>query len=229
MQEAPENRRRVELAGALSFLGGTWGLLSITVAESLTPGYSVSNEAVSGLGSPYFSGTCSTIPTCVPPVQPASAIFVFSLFLGALLILWWSYLFGKATVHRRFALCVAVTGAANLLIGLSYVPLYLGASTEGVVGAAYDIHVTGALVVFVLVPILMIAAYRFAQGPFGYFSMVFGVVALAAFVLFLTGNNLGLGYGGMERMIIYPIELWQIGFGVYLMRGLGLDSKRLLR
>jgi len=27
---------------------------------------------------------------------------------------------------------------------------------------------------------------------------------------------LGLGVGGMERMILYPAMLWAIGFGAYL-------------
>ncbi len=67
---------RVALAGTLLLIGGAWTILSITIAESLTPGYSVSKETISGLGSPIFSGTCIDVPSCVTPIQPASAIFV---------------------------------------------------------------------------------------------------------------------------------------------------------
>jgi len=41
-------------------------------------------------------------------------------------------------------------------------------------------------------------------------------VVLLALVLFASGTFLGLGKGGMERMIAYPALLWAIGFGGHL-------------
>jgi hypothetical protein len=38
-----------------------------------------------------------------------------------------------------------------------------------------------------------------------------------ALVLGALGFDLGLGAGGMERMIIYPIIIWGLAFGGYLM------------
>ncbi|MFZ0011706.1 MAG: hypothetical protein WAL97_07380 [Halobacteriota archaeon] len=40
-----------------------------------------------------------------------------------------------------------------------------------------------------------------------------GIIALVAFVLLVTGHWLGIGKGGMERTIAYPIFLWALGFG----------------
>ena len=88
-----------------------------------------------------------------------------------------------------------------------------------VVEAAGVLHVVGALTTFVLGPIAAISTYRFTRGPLRYISVVLGAFALAANVLFLTGNYLGMGYGGMERMVAYPLYLWGIGFGASITGG----------
>jgi hypothetical membrane protein len=220
MQASDQNRRRIALAGELLFIGAAWGSLAITIAESLTPGYDVSTETISGLGSPFFSGTCDVVPRCLTPMQPASAIFVSALFILGILQLWSGYLLRKSTTHRRFGLAVAVVGVGALFVGVSYLPFYLGVSTVGVVGVMFVIHSVGALVQFILLPIAAISTYRFTAKPMRYLSMVLGVISLAATVLFVPGIYLGLGAGGMERMIVYPLFVWQIGFGADLFRGL---------
>ncbi len=49
------------------------------------------------------------------------------------------------------------------------------------------------------------------------FAILLGVVGLVALVLFTTGNDLGIGLGGMERMIAYPVLFWAMAFGGSLM------------
>ncbi|MBI2648193.1 MAG: hypothetical protein HYY68_06785 [Thaumarchaeota archaeon] len=44
-----------------------------------------------------------------------------------------------------------------------------------------------------------------------------GVITLVAIVLFTAGQYLGMGVGGMERMIVYPELIWLVSFGAYLM------------
>jgi hypothetical membrane protein len=192
---------------------GGWTILSITIAESLTPGYSVSLETISGLGSPIFSGTCNDIPRCVTLIQPASAIFVFEKFLNGILWLWSGSILRSATGHRRFALAISAVGVGNILVGASYLPFYLGGTSASIVVATGAVHAAGALTTFVLAPIAAICTYRFTRARLRYFSLILGAFALAANFLWLTGNYFGMGYGGMERMIAYPIYLWGIGFG----------------
>jgi hypothetical membrane protein len=62
-----------------------------------------------------------------------------------------------------------------------------------------------------------IAAAKIVKSPFSHFSILMGIASITA--LFLYGANiyLGLGPGGMERMIAYPVILWAISFGGYLM------------
>jgi len=50
------------------------------------------------------------------------------------------------------------------------------------------------------------------------FSFLMGIVTLTAIVLSVSHNYMGLGPGGMERMILYPFALWAVGFGGYLMQ-----------
>ncbi len=216
---------RVALAGTLLLIGGAWTILSITIAESLTPGYSVSKETISGLGSPIFSGTCIDVPSCVTPIQPASAIFVFAKFLNGILWLWSGSILRSAAGHRRFALAISVVGVANILVGASYLPFYLGGTSAMVVVAAGAVHVAGALTTFVLVPIAAISTYRFTRAPLRYFSLVLGAFSLAANFLFVTGNYLGMGYGGMERMVAYPLYVWGIGFGASITGGPEWDTQ----
>ncbi|HSK37899.1 MAG TPA: hypothetical protein VLA80_14300, partial [Actinomycetota bacterium] len=60
------------------------------------------------------------------------------------------------------------------------------------------------------------------HGPFRYLWTLLGTVALGATVLaldaFRTWAPMGeLGEGGLERWIVYPIVLWLVAFGSYLM------------
>jgi len=49
--------------------------------------------------------------------------------------------------------------------------------------------------------------------PLSHFSVGRGIIALVAIVLLVTGHYLGIGKGGMERMIAYSILVWALGFG----------------
>jgi len=51
---------------------------------------------------------------------------------------------------------------------------------------------------------------------------LFSLTALFLLVFTRDYGWLGLGAGGMERMIAYPMCLWMIGFGGYL---IGNDGK----
>ncbi len=44
-----------------------------------------------------------------------------------------------------------------------------------------------------------------------------GTYALIFLILYTKGVHLGLGKGGMERMIVYPELLWALGFGGWLL------------
>ena len=81
------------------------------------------------------------------------------------------------------------------------------------------LHTVAALSAFITGGIAAITTYKLTKSPFCYLSVIFGGAALAACVLFFTTSNtgaLGLGVGGMERMMAYPTLLWFVSFGGYL-------------
>jgi hypothetical protein len=59
------------------------------------------------------------------------------------------------------------------------------------------------------------------KSPLSYVSIILGALTLLAIILFMLGQGssdfyLGIGVGGMERFIIYPMMLWLLGLGSYL-------------
>ena len=111
------------------------------------------------------------------------------------------------------------------MIGLSYAPFYLGKPNMGIVEDAADLHIISSLLVFILLVILMISSYRLSRGLFRFLSLSLGIVALAAFLLGLSGNYLGLGPGGMERFMIFSFDVWAVGFGAHLVSAPGWPSR----
>ena len=190
------------------------------IAEGMNPSYNVSSESVSGLGVPYFSHspvTCNTLPSCAIPIQPSSAVIVLSFSVGGVLGLLGGYLFRKATSHKLFGLGVAVIGVFLFLIGVSYIPFYLGTPTIGAIDVAAGVHIVSSVGAFVLAFVLAFFAYRFTKGPFRYLSPILGAVILTSSLLFISGEYLGAGFRGMERVIIYSLMMWITGFGAYLL------------
>ncbi len=205
-------------------IGGILSLMAITVAESLTPGYSISQYQISGLGSPIFRGTCTSVSDCLAipssPIQPASAIFVSAIFLTSILGFCYAYLLHKATTHRRFALAVGISMAGWFVVGLSYFPFYLGMTGEAVVTGAFVLHLSGAYVDVIVGLLAAISTWWFTRAPMRYITAILVAVSVVGFLLMFSGNYLGLGLGGMQRIGSYPIFLWSVAFGAYLTRGL---------
>jgi hypothetical protein len=85
---------------------------------------------------------------------------------------------------------------------------------------------------FLFAGLSAMASFEVVKKPLSLISIVLGAMALGALALFscglvtsgsLTSNVaydsiffLGLGPGGMERMIVYPALMWLAGFGGYL-------------
>ena len=63
-----------------------------------------------------------------------------------------------------------------------------------------------------------LAAASHRQKRLAIFSIIAGSVGLIATALFISGNYLGTGIGGVERIAAYPLPLWLIVVGVALLR-----------
>jgi len=59
--------------------------------------------------------------------------------------------------------------------------------------------------------------FKLMKMPFSAIAIALGLTTLVALALFIGKIYLGLGVGGMERIVVYPVLMWGAGFGGYLM------------
>ena len=80
------------------------------------------------------------------------------------------------------------------------------------------LHAVGAFLPFFIGNLsLVVFSYSLQLPPvFRYYTRVSGVVSLLAFGLFTLNHYVGLGLGGMERLVAYPQTIWLIAFGWYI-------------
>ena len=208
------------LAGILYIIGASMFLLLTTISEALYPNFSLQTNAISDLAA----------------IGANTAIIEGTAIVG-LGISWTvgAYYLNRKTRKRGVMILNLLPGIGALLAGLS---------PENVNIA---IHSIGSLLAFAIGPVVVILSYKTTRSTFRYFSVGLGVLSLAsAFVIFIGGQiagpcgtcsstvpqytqrlqELGLGLGGWESMIIYPIIIWLIGYGNYLMTSMALDTKK---
>jgi hypothetical membrane protein len=184
-----------KVAGALVFVGGSQFVLGMLVAEAFYPDYSISQNYISDLGA-----------------GPSTLIFNSSVFPLGLMIVVSAYSVQRSMKDRL------VTGLLVLAAA--------GAMGVGVFPENYAaMHEIVSDIAFIFGGLLPIASYRLVGKPLGYLSVLMGVLSLSAMGLLSAQYSLslgeqyllGLGPGGMERMIAYPILLWAAALGGYLM------------
>ena len=175
-----------KVAGALLFIASVQCVLGIIIAEALYPGYSTSENYISDLG-----------------VGPSALIFNSSVFLLGVIAAAGTYFIQRTLGSRLFSVLLILTGVGAMGVGLF-------PETFGI------LHAIPSLITFLFGGLSAIMSYKLQKPPLSYFSVMLGALSLVALVLFGSGTYLGLGKGGMERMIAYPTLLWGVGFGGYL-------------
>ncbi|MEM3789401.1 MAG: DUF998 domain-containing protein [Candidatus Bathyarchaeia archaeon] len=179
-----------KMAGALIFVGTTQFILCLLIAECIYAGYSVSGDYISDLGK---LGLTSAL------------IFNPSVFVLGLTVVAGAY-FLRQTITNKLFLCLLILCGVGAM-GVGIFPEDFG-----------PVHLAVSLMAFLFGALSAIASYKFQKAPLSYFAVVLGAISLVALILFGLKIDLGLGIGGMERMIAYPILLWAIGFGGYLIK-----------
>jgi hypothetical membrane protein len=185
-----------DLAGAFIFVGGVQFLIGMILAEIFYPGYNVSENYISDLGA-----TCRD--TCII-YQPTALIFNTSVIILGIFILLSSYFIWQEFQNYLISILIGLSGLGALGIGLF-------PETTG------TLHLIVSFIAFFFAALSAIAASKLVKTPFTYISVILGIASLAALALYGLKFYFGLGPGGMERMIAYPVLLWAVGFGGYLM------------
>jgi hypothetical membrane protein len=198
---APRRSRDAKIAGVLLSLAGAAILMGFITAEALYPGvYTTHTNTVSHLGA-------SEPPNSVV-LQPSAAIFDITMLVTGVMILagaWFAY---RALRRKSVLIPTALLGVGTLGVGV--VPLTHPAP-----------HTLFAFTAFLAGGIAVVLSSRRAAAPFRYLWMMLGTVALGATVLAVDVFRtwwpmVELGEGGLERWIVYPIVLWLVAFGSYL-------------
>jgi hypothetical membrane protein len=81
-----------------------------------------------------------------------------------------------------------------------------------------SLHEIGAALPFVIgnLALLVLAVALDIPRYLKIYTVLSGVISLAAFALFITHTYLGIGIGGMERLAAHPLTIWLIIFGLYI-------------
>jgi len=191
-----------KVAGVLFLIAATQFVLGITIAEALYPRYGVSENYISDLG-----------------IGPSSIVFNSSVFILGLLLL----------IGIYFLRHISNFKTVNILLLL----MAIGAMGVGVFTKDFGtVHGAVSLMAFFFAGLSAISSSKVLKKPLSMINIILGAITLGSLVLFsgglitsgsLTSNDaydsdffLGLGPGGMERMIVYPALMWLAGSGGHL-------------
>jgi hypothetical membrane protein len=188
-----------KIAGILLFVGAAQFVLAAIITEALDKEY-IFAQPMNWLGS-----------------GSAGAIFNTSFFLLGILVIISAFFIQRmfSSVHSKFN---------NRFFWFLMTMTGIGAAGLGIFNESFgDAHIFIVRLFWVFAIAAAVFSYSFQKKPFAYLSVIWGVLILTAVIIFLSTvyispaiNNLGLGRGGMQRMIQYPIFLWLLGFGAHL-------------
>src|SRR6266508_1958968 len=208
-----DTARTIWLGAIVWMLAIQFFIAQLIVQSAWTTPFSLTTNYISDLGNtacgPY--PVASNMYVCSPWHAWMNASFIL---LGVIILV------GAALIYCAFPagrtrtaglVLLALAGPGEILVGLFPENVNI---TPHTIGAAAH-FVSGNLGILVLG--IAIAATR-RQIRLAVYSIILGSVGLLATALFVSGNYLGTGIGGMERIAAYPLPLWLIVAGISLLR-----------
>jgi hypothetical membrane protein len=208
-----DNARTIRRGALIWILAIQFFIAQVIVQAAWTTPFSLTANYISDLGNT----TCGPYPidsnmyVCSPRHALMNASFILQ---GAIILV------GIALIARAFPagpariiglVLLALAGPGSILVGMFPENVNI---TPHTIGAAAH-FVSGNLGIAVLGG--AIAAMR-RQMPLAIFSLIAGGLGLLATALFISGNYVGIGIGGMERVAAYPLPLWLIVVGIAMLR-----------
>jgi len=206
------------IAGAIEFIVGM-AITQIGYGATFDWGssYSLSHNYISDLGATqcgwFHTGSLGSGNAYA--CSPWHLVFNISIVVMGLLIILAVALLRTAFPARRSRTIglglLAVAGVGAIGVGLFPENVNITA------------HSLSALLAFLAsglsLVVLGFAMFRDTRWDgFRAYSILSGLVTIVALVLFISKVYVGLGVGGMERLIVAPVLLWAIVVGVHLAR-----------
>ena len=176
------------IAGLLVFVGVFIFSLSIMIDEALRPSFSINSGYISDLG-----------------VGPNADLFNYTIILmGAMIVISGAILlYGKIKEPWVFGIILVGIGA----MGVGIFP--------GNVNPTF--HSYSALIAFIMSGVTAVLFSIHKGTALRVLSPIAGALILVSVYLFTVGKFYGLGPGGMERLIVYPVLLWALALSGHLM------------
>lgn len=182
-------------SGLLLALGAAQFLTMMMLLESIAPGYSMHDNAISDLGT-------------IPETEVWFALTLFTIGLTNLFAGWF-----LLRMWQDQGLFVVFALGSLGAMGAALIPLD---SPSGLHGAF-------ALLAFLFMNLEAIMVGLKLSGGLRGISIGAGVIGLVFMVMMMLVDagcldvSGGIGHGGVERMIVYPTLIWMIVFGGYLL------------
>lgn len=193
--------------GPLLFLSSLqYFVVQLLVASRWRSPYSLSRNTISDLGNTrcgVFSGRL----VCSPLHALMNLSFVglgVTMIAGSLLI-------SRAAATTRSLSsglgCLAISGVGVILVGT-----FPENSNPGA-------HAIGAALSFLVgnLGVVTMGLSRSLALPLRLIALTAGATTLVALVFYVEDEYLGLGEGGMERIVAYPQTIWLVALGAYLL------------
>jgi hypothetical membrane protein len=185
------NHNSKKIAGLLGIVAVVQIVLAVFICEALYSGYSVGQQYISDLGNWSLAGNYA-------------AIFDVSLIFAGILGIASVYFIQQAFKNRLFTSLLMISAFCNVLMGVFAEDISM------------PIHGISALISLIVGLGAGFMTYKFIKSPLSYAPIILGGVIIVAVVLQASGNYLGLGSGGIERLEVYPSLLGALVFDAYI-------------
>lgn len=180
-------------------------IIQVVVALDWKPAYSVTKNTISDLGNTNC-GIYGGNYICSPLHNLMNLAFIC---LGIFMI------FGSLLIYQEFK------ETSFSLVGFSFMlmagigTVLVGLFPENTISTT---HIIGAFLPFFIgnIGIVILGSVLVLPKSLRIYTLLTGIIALIALVFFISNTFLGIGKGGMERIVAYPQTVWLIVFGVYI-------------
>jgi hypothetical membrane protein len=200
-------QRYPKLGPVLYITSVQYFLAQVLVAQEWSPSYSISRDTISDLGN-TSCGTFNARFVCSPLHSVMNASFVIlgtAMTIGSLLII---HQFSESRGATLGLSSIAISGIGVIMVGVF---------PENTISA---LHGIGAAIPFLVgnAGVIILGFSLNLPPPLRLYSFLSGALALFALGCYASSHYLGLGEGGIERVVAYPQTAWLIIIGLYILK-----------
>ncbi|TFD74781.1 DUF998 domain-containing protein [Cryobacterium fucosi] len=189
---------------------------SVAAAAWVDPPYDWARNFISDLGF----ADCAVVDgnrLCSPlhPLMNAGLLVQGTVFtIGGLLVA--RVTLDTARQRMVIGILLATSGVGTFFVGVLHQSIALAAAGLDPLHLTAAVLSIGAGNAGILVLGVFVVGKTSWRG-YGIANVALGAVGLTAGVLLRLGIDAGLGYGFIERIAVYPLNVWTVGSGVYLL------------